>query len=87
MYILVTFNRYSQKVNRTTAFENFEELKKEVIEKLNGRGWYDKKSVDLRSLKSCIDYLFVDCWHVRVQKSTSYKKYINYLYGARKGTY
>lgn len=79
MFYLVDFTKYYGG-RMKTAFNGFDEIKKECVEKLNGRGWSDKSQVDLRNLKSCIDYLFTDAWNVQVKKSTSYNKFMNYRY-------
>ena len=83
MYILIDFiSNYSGKC--TMSYENFKDLKGSVIDKLNGRGWDDKYRVDLRSLNSCIDYLFTDYRSVNHKKSKSYKKFCEYRFGNKR---
>ena len=79
MYILIDYQRFGK--NKTMSYENFKDLKDSAINKLDGRGWYDKNKIDLRSLKSCIDYLTSDFNNVSFKKSRSYKKFYEYRFG------
>ena len=80
MYILIDFTKYYGG-KRTMGYENFKDLKDSVIKKLDCKGWADKNIVDLRSLKSCVEYLTQDAWNVHFKKSNSYKKFNEYRYG------
>ena len=82
MYILIDFTKYYGG-RRTMAYENFKDLKDSVISKLDSRGWNDKKTVNLRSVKSCIEYLTRDAWNVDFKLSKSHKKFNEYRYGEK----
>ena len=83
MYILIDYiSNYSGKC--TMSYEDFADLKGSVIDKLDGRGWDNKHNVDLRSLRSCIDYLFSDYRSVGYKKSKSYKKFCEYRFGSKR---
>lgn len=72
MYYLVTYREYGK---RNKVFDGFGEIKEAVIKQLDGRGWDNKETVDLKSVKSCLDYLFDD---VSFQKTTSFKKSLEF---------
>ena len=80
MFILIDYKNHNGNTH-TMSYENFKDLKDSVISKLDNRGWYDKDKVDLRSLKSCVDYLTSDARNVDFKQSTSIKKYTEYRYG------
>ena len=82
MYILIDYTKYYGG-KCTMSYENFEDLKDSVIERLDGRGWNDKDTVDLRSTRSCVEYLTQDAWNVSYRKSKSFKKFYEYRYGQR----
>ena len=82
MYILIDYTKYYGS-KQTMAYENFADLKDSVISRLDGRGWDNKETVDLRSMRSCIDYLTQDAWNVSYRKSKSYKKFDEYRYGEK----
>ena len=82
MYILIDYSGYYCG-RKTFAYESFEELKKDVIEKLNGKGWSDKSKVDLRSSFSCLMYMLEDYFNVSYKKTKSYKKFFDYRYGTK----
>lgn len=82
MYILINYTQYHAG-HRTMAYKDFKELKADVINNLDINGWNDKNTVDLRSLRSCLDYITKDSFNVTWRKSSSYKKFMNYRYGLK----
>lgn len=82
MYILINYTQYYAG-NCTMAYKDFKELKEDVIDNLNSNGWSNKSTVDLRSLRSCIDYITQDCFNVTWHKSNSHKKFMDYRYGLK----
>lgn len=82
MYILINYTQYHAGTC-TMAYKDFKELKNDVINELNCKGWSDKNTVNLRSLRSCIDYITKDSFNVTWRKSSSYKKFMNYRYGLK----
>ena len=83
MYILVDYTKNPMGRECTMAFDSFEELKDSCIKNLEVCGYDDKSSVDLRSVESCVRYLFSDHREITYHKSTSYNKYIEYRYGKK----
>lgn len=77
MFILIEFTKYYGGKQRL-AFESFEELKKAVDEDLCLCGYENKYKVDLRSIKSCVDYITRDGWNINYKRSKSFKSYLKY---------
>ena len=82
MYILIDYIT-NHRGKCTMSYEDFEDLKDSVIQTLDGRGWDNKDTVDLRSIKSCVEYLTRDVRGVNFRKSKSYKKFCEYRHGQR----
>ena len=80
MYILIEFTKYYGGKTRM-AFENFQDLKNTVDNDLAKCGYEHKKSVDLRSIKSCIYFITRDGWNTNFKLSKDFKKYLKYKYG------
>lgn len=80
MYILLEYSSYYHG-RKTYAWESFEELKKDVKEKLNLKSWMHKDNVDLRSLHSCIYFMADDVFNVNWKKTKSFNKFIEYRHG------
>lgn len=76
MYIIKLFS-HSGHV-KFEKWENFNAIKKEVIKILDVRGHDNKSTVDLRSLLSCLNYIYSDYKLFRVKKTNSYKVFYQY---------
>lgn len=61
-----------------SKFQNFEQIKKEVIHLLDVSGWSNKTQVDLRSVLSCLNYLYNDYRKYKVMQTTSLTKFLNW---------
>lgn len=83
MYILIDYIKNPMGRKCTMAFEDFKDLKDSCITDLDSCGWDRKDSVDLRSIESCVKYLFNDHRGITYHKSTSYHKYNEYRYGKK----
>ncbi len=59
-------------------FKNFEEIKKEAIQLLDISGWDNKNQVDLRSVRSCLIFIYGDFRNYRLTKTTSLNKFLNW---------
>jgi len=82
MYILVTGERKGTNQKCTFGFQNEAEIKEEVIKVLDARGWDTKNQVDLRSISSCLNYLYNDKYiNLKHTFTTSFDKYIQYKEG------
>lgn len=83
-YILVDLTGVKTGKKYTKGYENFEELKEEVVKILDGRGWDNKERVDLRSVSSCLDYVLEGNYRNITHKlSLSHNKFMEYRYGTR----
>ena len=83
MHVLINYLKNPMGRKSTMAFEDFADLKDSCITRLDGNGWYDKDKVDLRSIDSCVKYLFDDHREVTYKLSKSRNKFYDYRYGKR----
>lgn len=56
MYLFLN-KRGSTRV-KVIHYDNFNNIKKRVISILDSHGWDNKSEVDMRSLRSCINYIY-----------------------------
>ena len=84
LYILVEATRVSNGKRYTKAFESFDELKGQVVNILNARGWDNKGTVDLRKTNSCLNYVLSGNFRdIEYKFTTSYSKFMDYRYGSK----
>ena len=83
-HIIIECKRADNGQRCTMGYEAFNELKEEVIKKLDSKGWDDKNKVDLRKVENCVQYIlegkFTD---ITVNLTSSFSKFIDYRYGTR----
>ena len=82
MYILVDCIHTNSGKKVTKGYKDFKEVKEEVVNILNSRGWDNKNKVDLRNLESCLNYILSGTYEdIKYKESYSYVKYSMYKYG------
>lgn len=77
MYYLIKLFPHSGP-EKYTKFDCFKTIKDEALKLLDAKGWDNKDDVDLRSVHSCLSFVYNDFRNYRLIKTTSFKKYINW---------
>ena len=84
MYILVKCKHKRTGQNCTKGYENFDEVKGEVVKILDAKGWDNKERVDLRKALSCLEYILGEEYtNIQYKLSSSYSNYYKYKYGTK----
>lgn len=82
MYILVNCKHARTNQKCTKGYKDFNELKEEVINILDARGWDNKEAVDLRKVQSCLEYVLEGNYNsIEYKLTNSLNKYIKYKEG------
>ena len=78
-YILINCKHIRTGKEEHFSYENFDELKKDVIKLLDSRGWDNKGKVNVGSVRSCLRYLYRGKYKdIKYTYTTSFNKFVEY---------